>query len=136
MDTNVIVAALRSRRGASFALLQNIGQSWRPLISVPLILEYDAIAKREAGRLRIPVSTVEAIVNAFCFHGQETAVHFRLRPSLPDPADDFLLELAVAGSASAIVTFNVRHLAAAVRFGIPVLTPGEFLRTIVSKDPQ
>jgi predicted nucleic acid-binding protein len=115
VDTNVIVAALR----ASFALLQNIGQSWRPLISVPLILEYDAIAKREAGRLRIPVSTVEAIVNAFCFHGQETAVHFRLRPSLPDPADDFLLELAVAA-----------------RFGIPVLTPGEFLRTIVSKDPQ
>jgi hypothetical protein len=39
----VIIAALRSRRGASFAILQRIGIQWEPMISVPLILEYEAV---------------------------------------------------------------------------------------------
>jgi putative PIN family toxin of toxin-antitoxin system len=128
VDTNVIVSALRSRRGASFAILQRIADAWEPLISVPLVLEYEAVGKREAERLGIPLSTVDAIVRAFCFHGRETNVHFRVRPVLPDPGDEFLLELAVAGAADAIVTHNVRHFAGVEQFGVRVLTPREFLR--------
>jgi len=130
LDTNVVVSALRSRRGASFALLRRIGQGWVPLISVPLILEYEAVGKRQAELLKIPEATVEAIVRAFCFFGRETDIHFRLRPFLPDPNDEFLLELAVAGRADAIVTHNVRHFVGVERFGIRVLTPRDFLRTI------
>jgi putative PIN family toxin of toxin-antitoxin system len=135
LDTNVIVSALRSQRGASFAILQRIGETWQPLISVPLILEYEAVGSREAGRLRIPVSAVEAIVNAFCFAGRETTVHFRVRPVLPDPADEFLLELAVAGGADAIVTHNVRHFVGVEQFGVRVLTPREFLRKMEQETP-
>ena len=105
------------------------------MISVPLILEYEAVAKREAQRLKIPESTVEAIIRAFCFMGRETDIHFRLRPFLPDPGDEFLLELAAAGRADAIVTYNVRHFIGAERFGIQVLTPREFLRTIEEEEP-
>jgi putative PIN family toxin of toxin-antitoxin system len=130
LDTNVIVAALRSRRGASFAVLHRLGKGWVPLISVPLILEYEAVGKREAQRLKIPGSTVEAIIRAFCFVGRETDIHFQLRPFLPDPGDEFILELAVAGRADAIVTHNVKHFTNVERFGIQVLTPGDFLRTI------
>jgi putative PIN family toxin of toxin-antitoxin system len=130
LDTNVVISALRSRRGASFAILQQIGESWVPLISVPLILEYEAVGKREAGNLNIPESTVEAIIRAFCFAGRETDVYFQIRPFLPDPGDEFLLELAVAGHADAIVTHNVRHFFGAEQFGIRVMTPGEFLRTM------
>jgi len=129
-DTNVVVAALRSRRGASFAIVRRIGQGWAPLISVPLILEYEAVGKRQAELLKIPEATVENLIRAFCFFGLETDVHFRLRPFLRDPSDEFLLELAVAGRADAIVTHNVRHFAGVERFGIRVLTPRDFLRTI------
>src|SRR6185295_20275742 len=97
LDTNVVIAALRSRRGASFAILRRIGQGWIPSISVALILEYEAVGKREAQRLKISENTVEAIVRAFCFVGRETDIPFRLRPVLPDPGDEFILELAVAG---------------------------------------
>ena len=87
--------------------MHRIGRGWVPLISAALILEYEAVGKREAQRLKIPESTVEAIVRAFCFVGRETDIHFRLRPVLPDSGDEFLLELAVAGRADAIVTHNV-----------------------------
>src|SRR5437016_4187566 len=130
LDTNVVISALRSRRGASFAILHRIGRGWVPLISAALILEYEAVGKREAQRLKIPESTVEAIVRAFCFVGRETDIHFRLRPVLPDSGDEFLLELAVAGRADAIITHNVRHFAGVERFGIRVMTPREFLKTI------
>src|SRR5882724_3494405 len=135
LDTNVVIAALRSRRGASFAILRRIGMGWEPLISAALILEYEAVAKREVQRLKIPESTVDAIVRAFCFIGREADIHFRLRPFLPDPGDEFILELAVAGRADAIVTHNVRHFAGAEKFGIQVLTPREFLRTIEKEQP-
>jgi putative PIN family toxin of toxin-antitoxin system len=127
LDTNVVVAALRSRRGASFAIVRRIGQGWVPLISVPLILEYEAVGKRQAELLKIPEATVEKIVRAFCFFGRETDIHFRLRPFLPDPSDEFILELAVAGRADAIVTHN---FVGVERFGIRLLTPRDFLRTI------
>ena len=130
LDTNVIISALRSRQGASFAILRRIGQSWVPLISVPLILEYEAVGKREAENLKIPFNTVDTIVQAFCFFGRDADIHFRLRPFLPDPGDEFIMELAVAGRADAIVTHNVRHFRGADRVGIPVLTPREFLKTI------
>lgn len=89
LDTNVVVSALRSRREASVAILRRIGQGWVPLISVPLILEYEAVGKRQAQLLKIPEATVEAILRAFCFFGRETDIHFRLRPFLPDPATNF-----------------------------------------------
>ncbi len=97
---------------------------------MPLVLEYKAVGKREAEKLGIPLDTVNAIVSAFCFAGLKTNPHFRVRPVLPDPGDEFLLELAVAGATDAIVTHNVRHFAGAGPFGIRVLTPREFLRKI------
>ncbi len=95
---------------------------------MPLILEYEAVCKRKAARLAIAVFTIDTIVRAFCFAGRETNVHFRVRPFLPDPGDEFLLELAVAGAADAIVTHNVRHFSGVEQFGLQVLTPGEFMR--------
>ena len=53
-----------------------------------------------------------------------------MRPELSDPDDEFVLELAFAARCDFIVTHNVRHLGAAERFGIGVVTPGEFLRTM------
>jgi predicted nucleic acid-binding protein len=47
LDTNVLVTALRSRRGASFQLVRRIDEGdFRVNISVALALEYEEILKR------------------------------------------------------------------------------------------
>jgi predicted nucleic acid-binding protein len=55
---------------------------------------------------------------------------FLWRPNLPDEGDNHLIELAVAGGATTIVTHNVRDLRGGeLRFPqIAVETPGEFMK--------
>jgi putative PIN family toxin of toxin-antitoxin system len=131
IDTNVFIAALRSRRGASYRLLEMAGDArWEVNMSVALALEYEAIGKREANRLGISASAIDDIVDVLCKTSRHHAVHFRLRPELSDPDDEFVLELAFVARCDFIVTHNVRHLRVAKRFGIGVVTPGEFLRTM------
>jgi predicted nucleic acid-binding protein len=103
---------------------------WQSNISVALALEYEAVGKREAQKLGIPDSAIDDIVDLLCETSQHHAVHFRLRPELSDPDDEFVLELAFVAQCDFIVTHNVRDLQAAERFGIRVVTPGEFLRTM------
>ena len=134
LDTTVIVAALHSSRGASFAALRQIGQSWTPLISVPLILEYEGVAKREAQRLKLAQSVVDAMVRAVCYFGRETEICFSLRPALSETDAECLVELAVAGRADALVTRNAEYFPEAGRFGIAVVTPREFLNKIAEED--
>jgi predicted nucleic acid-binding protein len=87
------------------------------------------VDKREAGRQVFPVHG-RCDRESLLFHRRESAVHFRVRPFLPDSGDKFLLELAVAGVADAIVTHNVRRFPGVEQLGVRVLTPREFLRKI------
>jgi putative PIN family toxin of toxin-antitoxin system len=131
IDTNVLVCALRSRRGAAFKLIGLLGDPrWRPVISVALILEYEEVARREASQLGIEEWVVDSIVDMFCRFGSRHAIRFRLRPSLRDPNDEFLLELAAASQADFLVTYNIRDFRGSEAYGVRPVTPGEFLRTI------
>ena len=131
IDTSVFIAALKSRRGASYRLLGLAGDArWQLNMSVALALEYEAIGKREAIKLGIPDSAIDDIVDMLCKTSRHHTVHFRLRPELSDPDDEFVLELAFVARCDFIVTHNVRHFRVAERFGIGVVTPGEFLRTM------
>jgi predicted nucleic acid-binding protein len=53
-----------------------------------------------------------------------------LRVRLSDPRDEFILELAVAARAEAIVTRNVRHFEGAEGFSVRILVLGEFVRLL------
>ncbi len=131
IDTNVLVSALRSRRGASFRLISLLGDPrWQPIVSVALVLEYEEVAMREAGRLGLADWVVDSIIDMFCRLGARHTIRFRLRPALGDPDDEFLLELAVASQADFLVTFNIHDFRGSEVFGVRPVTPGEFLRTI------
>ena len=128
LDTNVIIAALRSTTGASHAILEMVHQGRVvPLLSVPLLLEYEEVAKRPGMVPHLSHEDIDAVLDLFASRAVEQRIWFTWRPFLADPDDDMLVELAMAGSASHIVTGNLRHLLPACRLGIEVVTPREFL---------
>jgi putative PIN family toxin of toxin-antitoxin system len=131
IDTNVIVSALRSKRGASHHLISLLGdERWQANLSVALVLQYEAAGKRACADLGIPESVADDLIDMLCARGRENVVRFRWRRTLPDPNDDFVLELAIAGGCRFIVTYNRRDFSGAEEFGVQVVTPQEFLRTI------
>ncbi len=131
MDTSVWIAALGSRLGASFRLLERIDSGRFTLnVSVPLILEYESAAKREAKRLGLTTKDIDDLLDYICTVAKPWPISYLWRPSLPDPGDEMVLELAVTARSSAIITFNERDFAAASQFGLRILRPGVFLKEI------
>ena len=131
LDTNVLVAAIRSRQGASFRLVSGIGtSSYTVCLSVPLFAEYESKLLEHGKEVGFGASEIGVILDyvASVAHLQE--IFFLWRPVLRDPKDDMVLELAVAAEASSIVTHNVRDFDAASEFGIQVARPGEYLNRI------
>lgn len=131
IDTNVLIAGLRSARGASFQLLQRIGRNEFSLsVSVPLVLEYEAVAKEHARDLGLTFGDIDDLLDYICSVADPRVIFYLWRPFLPDPRDDLVLELAVEANAECIVTHNVRHFAGAEQFGIKIVSPGAFLRQL------
>jgi len=134
VDTNVVVAALLSRRGASHRLMRLVGDGrWKMNLSVPLVLKYEQTLKRLCIDGAMGASDIDGILEFLCASANRRPIFFLWRPLLPDPNDHMVLELAVASRADFIVTFNARDFAAAGQFGIPVIPPGKFLAIMGEK---
>lgn len=135
LDTNVLVAALRSSSGASFRLLSLIGSGqFEVVVSVPLTLEYEEVLNRR-GVVPLGGDDVGAVLDYLCKVGRHQAVFYLWRPYLRDPDDDMVLELAVAAGCDAIVTHNTRDFAGVDRFGLRAVRPAELLRSIGERPP-
>ena len=131
LDTNVLVAGLRSSLGASHRVLSLVGTGrFVHVVSVALLFEYEAAVKRPEAGVRLPRALVDDILDYVCAVGQRQQIYFLWRPVLKDPNDDLVLEVAVHGQCDRIVTFNTRDFAGTKRFGIGVQTPAEFLRSL------
>lgn len=133
IDTCVWVAAIRSRRGASFAILSEIQHGrFQFGISVALFLEYRAALTRAtaSGRSGVRPAQVEAILAALAHYGKEVPIFYRLRPNLKDESDNMVFECAANFGARAIVTHNIRDFRhTELRgYGFELLTPGELLK--------
>ena len=131
LDTNVLIAALRSPRGASYRVLQLLDKGFFDIhISVPLVLEYESVALRQLDDLPISRKHVEELLDYVSKVGFAHEIYYAWRPFLSDPDDDMVLEVAIASSSNAIVTFNKRDFRGCERFGVRLLTPAELLQEI------
>jgi putative PIN family toxin of toxin-antitoxin system len=137
LDTNVLVAAIRSRLGASFQLLEAWqARRFTALASVPLFFEYESVLKRHE-HLRISGFSerdVDVLLAEWASWIEPVTLHYLWRPQLTDAKDELVLETAVNGHALAIVTFNVRDFEqAAARFEVKVWSPADILKVLGSK---
>ena len=128
IDTNVLFTALNSRRGASYKLVSLLqSERFSIAISVPLIIEYEDVLRRGKLPASITEKDISDFIDFFCHVGKLQEIFFLWRPFLPDPSDDLVLEVAVAGGCDAIITYNKRHFINVDKFGLRILDPKEFL---------
>jgi predicted nucleic acid-binding protein len=137
LDTDVLIAAVRSDRGASRALLINaLERRYPALASVPLMLQYELVLTRPEHLTAAGISAadVEVLLNAIAQVGEPIRISYLWRPVLPDSGDDLVLETAVNGQADVVVTFNRRHFVpAAALFGLEILAPADAVRRLESR---
>lgn len=100
------------------------------VVSVPLVLEYEAATKRQSRQLGLTHADIDDILDYLCQIGLQREIFFLWRPILRDPKDDLVLEVAVESECDYVVTHNLRDFAGAERFGVQVITPRHFLEII------
>jgi putative PIN family toxin of toxin-antitoxin system len=131
LDTNVLVAGLRSKRGAAFKLLSLVGKERFDIhLSVPLVLEYEDVLLRQVHGGHLSQVVMQDVLDYHCAVAHRHEVFFLWRPQLRDPGDDMVLELAVRAGCDYIVTYNISDFAGAEQFGIQIVTPAAFLKRI------
>ena len=131
LDTNILVTALRSKRGASFKLISLIDKGpFEVNLSVSLVFQYEEILRRQRRSLHVNQDDIADFLDYLCSVANLHEIYFLWRPYLPDPQDDMILELAVNASCKYIVTYNKRDFRGAETFGIEVVTAKEFLEKI------
>jgi putative PIN family toxin of toxin-antitoxin system len=131
LDTNVVVAALRSRQGASYQLLSLLGKDrFEVAISVPLLFEYEDVLARNIPEGLYGRREIDDFLDYLCQIARRQSIFFLWRPCLPDPKDDMVLELAVAAGCESIVTHNTRDFAGAEHLGVRIDLPSDFLRIL------
>ncbi|CAN5671858.1 putative toxin-antitoxin system toxin component, PIN family [soil metagenome] len=131
LDTNVLVAGLRSRSGASFRLLDLVGEERFDIhLSVPLVFEYEDALARQVAQHTVSAEAVEAVLDFHCAVAERHQIFFLWRPYLRDPRDDMVLELAVSAGADFVITYNTRGFVGIEDFGVRAIPPAVFLRQI------
>ena len=130
LDTCILVAAARSKTGASHALLRKLpNPGFQICLSVSLYTEWQAVMSRPENLP--PGQDINASRSflqylASIAHLQE--IHFLWRPFLPDPEDDMVLELAFAAGCQYIVTYNRRDFRGCEALGIALISPSDVLK--------
>lgn len=128
LDTNVLVAALKSSTGASYEILRlaDLGV-FQPVLSVSLVTEYEDVVYRPDMGIPLSTAQIDAILDRICRISINQSIHYLWRPFLTDPKDDMVFEAALASSAPFIVTFNHKDFQPAESMDIQAISPRDFL---------
>jgi len=125
IDTNVLICALRSRRGPSFRLLSTLGDPrWQTNVSTALLLEYEEKLLSQRSALGLTSAEIAAVLDTMVRRSRHRIIYFHWRPRSRDPDDDFLVDLA-GGACDWCVTFNLRDWPTDIP--CKAVTPGDFL---------
>jgi predicted nucleic acid-binding protein len=128
LDTNVLVAGLRSVFGASNAVLRRLALGdFQTAVSTALCLEYEDVLNRPGLLPTYSPEQIAMFLDSVCAVARESFIYFQWRPFLPDPKDDLVFECALAAGATHIITHNCRDFRGAEVLGISIVTPAQLL---------
>lgn len=129
LDTCILFSALRSSAGASFRIVRSLpDKKFQPVVSTPVFFEYEEVLLRPDQFPHLTPEEIHDFLDYFAGCCEYCRINFLWRPTLVDPDDDLVLELAVSAEADAIITYNLRDFAGSERFGIRVISPAQFIK--------
>ena len=131
IDTNVVLAGLKSNKGASYKLFTILhDQRFKINISTTLVVEYEAILKRQQQQIGLNLEEIDNIINGICHLANHHQLFYIWRPFAKDKDDDFLIDLALKCQAQFIISYNQKDLQPIEKLGISILTPKQFLQLL------
>jgi putative PIN family toxin of toxin-antitoxin system len=133
IDTSALISALIGSQGPNREILRRCLQgTYNPLVSNALFLEYEDVTKRAKILELCPLTNneIRELLNAFYKTCRWVPIYYLWRPNIKDEGDNFLIELALAGNASCIITNNIRDLknAELIFPDLRIETPEQFLQ--------
>lgn len=131
LDTNVLVAGLRSQRGASHELLALLrAGKWTLVLSNTVLGEYHEVLHREADALGLSHADADAYLDVLCALAEQRTLTTAWQPAAADPDDEAFVQLAREAQVEYLVTHNVNDVAGVRQFGVQVVRPAEFLSRV------
>ncbi len=132
LDTNVLVAAVKSKKGMSYKLLTLLeNDTFEIAVSNTLYHEYlDVLLRPDIKPSAMSNFEMQLAIEDIVKRSVYQDIYFKWRPWLDDPNDDMILELSVAAACDFIVTFNVRDFGNSISFGVKAVTPVEFFEIL------
>ena len=133
LDTSCFVSALPGSGGARREILRLcLNRQLTPLMGNALYTEYESLLNRPAlwNKSHTTGPEREQVLNALLSITRWVEIYCLWRPKLPDEADNHLVELAMAGGASHIITKNIKDVGRGeLRFDhLTICKPEDFIR--------
>ena len=131
LDTNVLVSALKSKRGASFEVLKEVSAGRiRLAVTVPLLMEYESVLLRPGLIPKFTPSQIHSIIDNLASIAWHQEVYYLWRPWLTDPKDEMVLEAALAARMNYIITHNLSDFTNARLAGVTAISPAQAIQQI------
>lgn len=134
VDTNIFVGACLGMGASSEVVATCIRGEHTPLMGTALFSEYEDVLSRASlfNKSRLTFDERNELLNIFLAGCRWTRIYFGWRPNVTDEGDNHVVELAVAGGASHIITRNIRDLKSMELIfpAVSVVTPEKFLEEV------
>lgn len=110
LDTNIFLGACLGNGAANQLMRKCLEGSFSPLMGAALYAEYEDILGRKHlfARSRLDQDERDELLDIYLSHCTWTQIYYGWRPNLRDEGDNHLIELAVAGNAQYLVTYNLK----------------------------
>ena len=133
LNTNILYQALKSSKGSSYFILQQIrNRKIQIALSVPVFLEYQDVLTRDKSLedFELQLNDVQKFLRFIAYISKVYEIFFLLRPNLKDEKDNKIVELAVTSQSDYLITSNIRDFKKAeLKFDqLRIITPGNFVK--------
>jgi len=132
IDTNVHVSAVLTPDAAPQRVVRHCLSMATILVSQDLLHELDEVLSRPKLARYVEVPKRRAVLSELIERAEAIRIVERVK-ACRDPKDNMILQLAVNGRASCIVTGDADLLGLNPFRGITIVTPAEFLKQVAAR---